>query len=292
VKAKPKTKRDRTKPSKAFGGFAKLTRSEVEWLKRDLNKTIKQVTEVPALPAETPIHLDVPEEDLTKANLLETERFVRDRRLATAVDLVVNRALNGSKWCGVFLGELIPFLARKEPELMANEHFKLRISELRCAQKPRKKGRTLRTEIEEIIRGARSQRHVHHTLKGEPLVPHARKDIRNLARRAKLLKKEGFKLNSKWLDDLSEVLSRVETSANDQNLQKLADLSTASADAWFENVVWPELQHREPKLRANRLIGELKKANKSGKFQLSDLKTQARATVKRLAVLPRAYFFS
>lgn len=288
---KRKKKRSGTKPHKAgFGGFCKLTQSDVEWLRQDLNNTFKQANEVPALTGETSIGSAVPE-DLRKDEFLEVERFVRQLRLATGVNLVVNGALNRSRWCGVFLGELIPFLARKEPELMANEHFKRRISELRSAQKARKKGRTLRTEIEEIIREARSQRHLHGTFKRKRLLSDARKDISHLERRAKLLKKEGFNLNSKSLDALRKVLSRLETSAKAQNLQKRPDFCAASADEWFKNIVWPELERREPQLRANPLVGELKKATKSGKFQLSDLKTQARATVKRIAVLPRANYF-
>jgi len=160
------------------------------------------------------------------------------------------------------------------------------------SQKPRIKGRTLRTEIEEIIREARLQRHLYHFLKCDHFLPPARKDIRALERRAKLLKKEGFNFNSKWLDDLRERLTRVETTAKAEALQTLPDFSLSSADQWFEQVVWPELHRRKPKLRNNPLIGELKKANKSGKFQLSDLKTQAHQTVRRIAGLPRPYYFS
>jgi hypothetical protein len=289
VKAKRKKKRSRAQPRKTgFGGFRKLTRNEVEWLKQDSKKALKRAEEAAAQRAAPPVASNVTEESANKEELLEAERFFRHLRLATAVNLVVNGALNRSKWCGVFLGEIIPFLARKEPELMANEHFKRRISEMRSAQKARKKGRTLRTEIEQIIQEARRLRD---TAKYQNLWSDARKEMKDLERRAKLLKKEEFNVSSKGLDDLRDRLSRVETAAKDEALQKLPEFSLHSADQWFEQVVWPELQQREPSLRNNPLIGELKKANKSGKFQLSDLKTQAQQTVRRIAVLPRAYYF-
>jgi hypothetical protein len=222
---------------------------------------------------------------------MNEHQFVSHFEVATAVTLTVNAAINGDKWCGIFLGELIPFLASQKPKLMTNEHLVQRVSEMRSAQKPRIKGRTLRTEIEEIIRKARLQRHLHRFLKYGQLLPRARKDIRALERRAKLLKKEWSNLNSRWLDDLRERLTRLETAAKAEPLEKLPEFSLSSADQWFEQVVWPELRLRKSELQNNPLIGELKKANKSGKFQISDLKTQAHQTVRRIAVLPRAYYF-
>jgi hypothetical protein len=243
--------------------------------------------------AELPLASNLPEGSVKREDLLKTERFVGQLGLAKSVKITVQSALHGDEWCGVFLAELIPFLARNEPELMANNHFKRRISEMRSAQNARKKGRTLRTEIEEIIRRAQVQRHLYGVGTHERPFSNARRDLRNLQRRAKLLEKEGINLKFKWgLDDLSNRLTRVEAADKARALPALPDFELAFVDAWFDQVVWPELERKEPHLRSNPLIGDLAKANKSGKFQLSDLKTQARATVKRLAALPRAYFFS
>jgi hypothetical protein len=211
--------------------------------------------------------------------------------LATAIRLAVKAAIGHDQSWGVFFGEMIPFLARKMPELTANQHFARRISEMSSAQKARKKGRSLRAVIEEIIREARSCQHLNAIMNGDRFLPHVRKDIKELERRAKLLKKEGFGVSSKWLDDLRKRLLRLETLKDDEALQKLPEFSLSSVDQWFEQVVWPELQVKEPELRDNPLIGDLKKANKSGKFQLSDLKIQALQTVKRLAALPQPYYF-
>jgi hypothetical protein len=292
VKAKRKKKRCRTKPHKAgFGGFHKLTRSEVEWLKQDIRNALDREKEAKAQqPA--PRSVIAEDEYESRQQLLDENQFISHFGVATALNLTVKAAIKGDKWCGIFLGEMIPFLARQKPELIRNEHFVRRVSEMGSAQKPRIKGSTLRTEIEEVIREARLQRHLYEVTKRDHFLPRARKDIRALSRRAKFLEKEGFKFKSKWVEDLRKRLSRVETAAKAQTLQKLPDFCVASANQWFESVVWPELQRREPELRANPLIGDLKKANKSGKFQLSDLKMQARETVRRIAALPRAFYFS
>jgi hypothetical protein len=292
MKAKRKKKRCRTKPHKAgFGGFRELTRSEVEWLKQDTTNALDREKEAKAQQT-PPRSVSAEDEYESRQQLMDENQFISHVGVATALNLTVKAAIKGDKWCGIFLGEMIPFLARQKPELIRNEHFVRRVSEMGSAQKPRIKGPTLRTEIEEVIREARLQRHLYDVTKHDHFLPRARKDIRALSRRAKLLEKEGFKFKSKWLDDLRSRLSRVETAAKKaEALQKLPEFSLSSADQWFEQVVWPELQQREPKLRNNPLIGELKKANKSGKFQLSDLKMQARGTVTRIAALPRGFYF-
>ncbi len=268
--------------------FRELTRSEVEWLTLDSEKALKRVKELAAQRAAPPARLNVKQRWESNEQLMNEHQFLSHVGVATAVKLTVHGALKGDEWCGIFLGEMMPFLARNEPELMANEHFKRRISEIRSAQKPRKKGRTLRTEIEEIIREAR---HVRDTAKYQSLLPHARKDIKDLERREKSLQKEGYKVSSKYLDDLRERQSRLEAAANAKGLQRLPELSSSSADKLFNRLVWPKLKRKADELRDNPLIGGLKKANKSGKFQLSDLKMQALQTVKRLASLPEAYYF-
>src|SRR5207237_5472499 len=133
--------------------------------------------------------------------------------------------------------------------------------------------------------------HLHDTLKGERLLPDAHKEIRDLERRAKLLRKEEFNVSSKGIDHLRETLSRINGAMKAEDLQRMSEFTSLSADEWFEKVIWPKLQRREPQLRNNPLIGGLEKANKSGKFQLSNLKTQALQTVRRLAKLPRPYYF-
>jgi hypothetical protein len=276
---------------KVVRGFRRLTRSEVAWLNQDIKKALATVKEAKAQKT-TARSVNPQHEYGSRQQLMDENQFVSHFGVATAVKLTVKGAMNGDKWCGIFLGEMIPFLARQKPELMRNEHFVRRVSEMGSAQKPRIRGRTLRTEIEEIIREVRLQRHLYDVAKHDQFLPRARKDIRDLERRAKLLKKEGFNLNTKWLDNLRDRLSRVKAAAAAaEALQRLSDFGSSSADQWFEQVVWPELQRREHKLRANPLIGELKKANKSGKFQLSDLKMQARTTVMRIAALPRPFYF-
>src|SRR5262249_32936145 len=128
----------------------------------------------------------------SRQHLLEENRFVSHVGAAIAVTLTVDAAIKGDKWCAIFLGEIIPFLARQKPELMRNEHFAQRVSEIGSAQKPRIKGSTLRTEIEEIIREVRLQRRLNDATKHDNFLPRARKDIRNLEWRMKLLKKEEF----------------------------------------------------------------------------------------------------
>src|SRR5438094_8107200 len=129
-------KRSRTKSHKeGFGGFRKLSRSEVGWLKQDAKKELKRTKELPTSTAETSVFLNLGEGNINREQLLEAERFARQLRLAREISLVVNGALKRSKWCGVFLGELIPFLARNESDLMANEHFKRSISEFSSAQR-------------------------------------------------------------------------------------------------------------------------------------------------------------
>jgi hypothetical protein len=284
-------KRRSKRSEEVFRGFNKLTCFEVEWLKQDIRDAVEGAKELRA--QQTRASVSAEDEYKSGQQLMDENQFVSHFGVATAVTLTVKAAIEGDKWSGFFLGEMIPFLARQKPELMRNEHFARRVSEMGSAQKPRIKGPTLRTEIEEIIREVRLQRHLCDVAKHDLFLPRARKDVRNLERRAKLLKKEGFNFNTKWLDNLRDKLSRVKAAAAAaEALKKLSDFGPLSADQWFEQVVWPELRRREPKLRANPLIGGLKKANKSGKFQLSDLKIQARTTVMRIAGLPRPFYFS
>jgi hypothetical protein len=292
VKTKRRTKKSRTKSRRAvFHGFHKLTRSDVKWLKRDSKKVLETAKKLISQKAAPPARPNVTRWRKRNYQQIRARQFGYKFGLATAIRLAVQAAIGRDQSWGVFFGEMIPFLARKMPELTANQHFARRISEMSSAQKARKKGRTLRAVIEEIIREARSRRHFNVIMNGDRFLPRARRDIKDLERRAKLLKKEGFGVSSKWLDDLRERLTRLETAAKAESLHKLPEFSLSSADQWFEQVVWPELQVKQPELRDNPLIGDLKKANKSGKFQLSDLKMQALQTVRRLAALPQPYYF-
>ena len=273
---------------KVFRGLGRLSRAEVEWLKKDSRIALEEANELEAqhsAPSKSVKHGHE-----SKQQLIAEQQFVNHVGIATAVTLTVQAAIDGDKLCGIFLGEIIPFLARQKRKLITNEDFVGRLSELRSAQKPRIEGRTLRTEIEEIIREAQLQRRLYF-VKHDRFLSRARKDIRALEYRAKLQEKEGFKLNSKRFDDLRERLTQLETAAKAKTLQTLPEFTLASADQWFEQVVWPELHRRKSELRDNPRIGELKKATKSGKFQLSDLKIQAHQTVRRIAALPRTYFF-
>jgi hypothetical protein len=97
VKTRRKKKSFRAKPHKTgFGGFYKLTQSEVEWLKEDSRKTLIAAEELQALTARMPEASNVTDESATKEQLLEEEKFTHHLRLATAVNLARSIAISGA----------------------------------------------------------------------------------------------------------------------------------------------------------------------------------------------------
>jgi hypothetical protein len=204
------------------------------------------------------------------------DKLILLSKIGMITNVIVQETLMGDSDFGKFLGELIPFLARKQKELAKNKAFSQRLSQIKSTQKARKShyerkqqeqpnslhrrdNRSLRSEIDYIIKDARCQQLILAMVKAD--------------RKYQML--------------LGKEISGV----SDEVLSELPKFDSSSAVEWFDKVVYPAVQARKAALADNPQIGSLRKAYKSGKFQVSDLKGQIRETVVRIASSPEIYYF-
>ena len=152
---------------------------------------------------------------------------------------------------------MIPWLIKRVKELEANQAFKTRLLKVGSWQRGRGRGVNLSRVVEEIIQDA--------------------------TRTYQMLQ---FAKASR-----DRTLFRSFARYNGHDLSGIPPFGPSSAVEWFEKVVWPELCRRKPELAANPQISDLKKANKSGKFQLSELRQQARLSVVRISRRPALHYF-
>jgi hypothetical protein len=177
--------------------------------------------------------------------------------VATLLHVVAKQAQRGDKECGYFLAELLALFWKTRISLSkANNTFRDYFLRLESAHFPTTKDSQLRRIISRIIARAQIERHRSAILK---LIPNADLVI---------------KIDNKLLE-LPELNS-----------------STEAVNAWTNVVVYPQLKSMARKLGRDPIIGNMKKAlDENGKFQISRLKPLIRATVARIASLPRRYYF-
>jgi hypothetical protein len=178
--------------------------------------------------------------------------------VAELVRLIAAQAQRGEQDCGYFLGELLPALHKSQGTLAkANPTFQKRRQEIHTAPFATAKDSRFRGIVEQIIRGAQAQKRRQHIFRRVP--------------GAELVLKPNEKLLL---------------------LPEFGD-SEQAINAWTDVVVYPQLRRKQRELRSLFERGELQKAkDQNGKFQVSRLEPLARATVARIAKVPRVYFFN
>jgi hypothetical protein len=177
--------------------------------------------------------------------------------VATLLHVVAKQAQRGDNECGYFLAELLALFWKTRISLAkANDTFRDYFSKLESAHFPTTKDSRLRQIISKIVARAQSER------------------------------------------ERSAIIKRVPNAALvmkiDNKLLALPEFnpSAEAVDAWTNAVVYPQLRSMARKLSRDPIIGNMRKAlDENGKFQISRLKPLVRATVARMASLPRRYYF-
>src|SRR5204862_1474118 len=80
----------------------------------------------------------------------------------------------------------------------------------------------------------------------------------------------------------------------DKPLSKLPDLNSTkrAVDAWMNRVVYPQLRKMKVQLDADPRIAKVKKFHDvNTKLQPSRMKKDARDAIRRIAQLPKSYYF-
>jgi hypothetical protein len=176
--------------------------------------------------------------------------------IAQIVHRVIDLTFKGDPGCGALLGELLAFLWKKRSDLAeANYNFQEEFSKLESARPASRKRSALRRLIQKIIDDTTAAT-VYFLYTGKS----------------------------------SPILSGIEPGEL-RALPKFGP-SEESISAWTEVIVYPILLRMEQTLRDDPEIGSLKKAkDENGKFHVSCLKPLIRQTVRRIASVPRAYYF-
>lgn len=186
-----------------------------------------------------------------------TQKAMALLEVATLLRVIARQAQRGDKECGYFLAELLALFWKTRISLAkANDTFRDCFSKLESAHFSTTKDSRLRQIISRIVARAQSDRERSAIIK---LVPNAALVM---------------KIDNKLLA-LPEFNSSAEAVA-----------------AWTNVVVYPRLKSMSRKLSRDPIIGNMRKAlDENGKFQISRLKPFIRATVARIASLPRRYYF-
>jgi len=177
--------------------------------------------------------------------------------LAALVRITYDQARKGDLACGYFLGELLSVLGKKSSELARrNNAFAAARTKWKPARIASAKDSAIREYVDEILLNAMSRRRQYGILQ---LIPGA-----------------------------------TELYPGEKLLSKLPDLkpSKRSVDAWMKRVVYPELCRMKEQLDADPRIAKVKKFHDvNTKLQPSRMKKDARDAIRRVAQLPKSYYF-
>jgi hypothetical protein len=187
----------------------------------------------------------------------ETAKPAAIVNLSELVAVAIDQTASGDPDCGYFIAELLASLCKKRASLAdKNETFRKCYSKWESSRVATKRGSPLRPLIHAILAQA-----------------HRDKDLQELARHIS---------NSALIIKRNKVLLALpEFSADPQVVSE-----------WTDKLVYPKLRAMQSELDADPVIGNLKKArDKNGKFQISRLKPVIKQTVRRIAALPKAYYF-
>lgn len=177
--------------------------------------------------------------------------------VARLLRIAHDEAQRGDESCGFFLGEVATFFAKKRRELgRQNAAFREVIDTWKPIRVASAKNSALRTRIYQIITDAK-------------------------------MRKRRYAI-AKMIPGAAELL------ADDAHLSNLPEFSGRDrvVDAWTDQLVYPTLRQHRDELESDPKIRAMAKAHDSNtKLQLSRVKPLIRATVARIAKLPKAYYF-
>lgn len=177
--------------------------------------------------------------------------------LAALVRITYDQARKGDSACGYFLGELLSVVGKKSSELARhNNAFAAVRSKWKSARIASVKDSAVREYVNKILANAMSRRHRYAILQLIPGAPDLYPD--------------------------------------DKPLSKLPDLkpSKRAVDAWMKHVVYPQLRRMKEELDADPRIAKVKRFHDvNTKLQPSRIKKDARDAIRRVAQLPKSYYF-
>jgi hypothetical protein len=177
--------------------------------------------------------------------------------LAALVRITYDEARKGDSACGYFLGELLSVVGKKSSELARhNNAFTAARSKWKSARIASAKDSAVREYVDKILANAISRRRRYAILQ---LIPGA-----------------------------------ADLYPEDKPLSKLPELkpSKRSVDAWMDRVVYPELRRMKDQLDADPRIAKVDRFHDvNTKLQPSRLKKDARDAIRRVARLPKSYYF-
>ena len=189
-----------------------------------------------------------------------SEKFPKEaalHELGALVRITYDQARMGDAACGYFLGELLSVIGKKSSELARqNKAFAAVRSEWKSARIASAKDSALREYVYKIVVNAVSRRRRYTLLQ---LIPGA--------------------------EDLYP---------EDKALLKLPELkpSKRAVDAWMKRVVYPRLRRMKEQLDADPRIAKVKRFHDvNTKLQPSRIKKDARDAIRRVAQLPKSYYF-
>ena len=188
-----------------------------------------------------------------------SEKFPKEAALhdlAALVRIIYDQARKGDSACGYFLGELLSVLGKKSCELARHNAFAAARSKWKSVRIASAKDSGVREYVDEILMDAMSRRHRYAILQ---LIPGA-----------------------------------ADLYPDDKRLTKLPDLkpNKCSVDAWMKRLVYPQLCRMKDQLDADPRIAKVKRFHDvNTKLQPSRMKKDARDAIRRVAQLPKSYYF-